>query len=679
MNAELCGSPAASGKSSSRRPRSANRVGRSASSGCEGKARKTSSSSPSSKPRARKPSKRGRSSQGSAFEQPKSKCRPSDQAANSSFGDSQLLSSSANSNQASVSETDSEQPSTSAAARKHDDQLVRNHGRIDVCRFPDQIAPESNSLGSDRQPLEHRNIEGTLRVWNKYSTALLKMAQKRKSLFENCPMNVEEGKRFTPLEMIDWHTIRLMYTCKSENVMGSHPSHNFNLHQGSLIDLNICDRFLPVQQAQAALAASEFYLTVLGIKMMTTVEENSVKIRMISTTAKSVTEEFGALDLPAKGKIDKSFRFGQDVTEDYLALLKSLCTASYGDQKTSYQFTPSENELIPLSIIDTNMFDYLFTVEAIVDSVYDKVELSIVEDDNWIPASFHSYPYDNGNVDYTQIPNAANWQNLIERCSYRLSLIRDDTENCHLIYLADKNFVKNRQRNAFNAMVNNFANKYIHFCLARTEITNDKLNRILKYSSCVDYGYIALRRESFIKTVKFSSLYSLNDFVLYETRVHGQTETPDSGIEVSSPPVKIKSELYKLTPKVKTPDEVQQIESIKTMLKEPTAAPPPPPPYEAAIAMKPTSPLPLSDEIIDDAINAGTSWIDLTEPLTPDDSLREPEPVPVVVVSPETTTPPLGRQSSFYQPPPPPQPAQNFIPSVPTNITLFDNMFNSKK
>lgn len=281
-----------------------------------------------------------------------------------------------------------------------------------------------------------RTIEGTLRVWSKYSAHLVKLARKRKSLFEHCPINIEDGKRFVPLEPIDWHEVRMMYTCASENVMGSHPSHNFSLHQAALIDVNICDRFPPTLQSQAALAAAEFYQCVLDLKMMTMVDEKSAKLRMISTTGRSVSEQFGTFE--SQGNVDKAFRFGEDVTEDYLSLLKVLCTNSYGDQKTSYQLSPSENVLVPLSFEKSKTFDYIHTVAAIIDALNDKVQISSVEEEEWIPTTFHSYPSDSGNIDYSRIPSSYNWQNMIERCFYRLSLIRDDTENCHLVYLAGK-------------------------------------------------------------------------------------------------------------------------------------------------------------------------------------------------------------------------------------------------
>lgn len=91
-------------------------------------------------------------------------------------------------------------------------------------------------------------------------------------------------------------------------------------------------------------------------------------------------------------------------------------------------------------------------------------------------------------------------------------------------------------------MVNNFVNKYIHFCLARTESTNEKLDRVLKYSTCVDKGFLEMRKETFAQTIQFSSYYEVDDFVLYETRIHGQTssDTSDSGIDTPGPSKEIK-------------------------------------------------------------------------------------------------------------------------------------------
>ncbi len=263
-------------------------------------------------------------------------------------------------------------------------------------------------------------------------------------MFLHCPINIIGGQRFT-LGVVDWSavTYRLDSCFDNGDLFSVYDAAN----DTPLIDVNWLDAYPQCQRDVATLSMLEFYMSVCDVKYLPSclfsgdIQDRSCKI--VAFGCRNVVERCSPYDNDDDDEnksvtADIEYSLGIDMTDEILKVCMSLCDESYNALKSSPAFVCSEREITSTNLSESRLLDYVHTCAAIVDTLSSHVEMSYAEQDLFIPDHFKTkqpQPQMMTTND-EHLPSIQMWFRSLDRCIYRLKLLRDDSENTQIAFLS---------------------------------------------------------------------------------------------------------------------------------------------------------------------------------------------------------------------------------------------------
>lgn len=250
---------------------------------------------------------------------------------------------------------------------------------------------------------------------DKYYDSILTAAARRESIFQHCPLNVEGGARFRPQHPIDWRSVAWA------------PTKEISSDCDHLVDLAILDKYPQVQREQGLLCILEFVYCVYDVKYIPTQDESAGHV-MTAFTLRSVAET------PADF-VDYKYTYGENISDKTLEICKELCDGSYTSMKSSERFNGSQHDIEMIPIAKSSLLDHIHTLSAVVDALEKKTELTIIEEDDFIPYGFKDHP---PLVYSKEAPPVYNWKMRMEKVVQRLRILRNCSKAAFIAFLLGK-------------------------------------------------------------------------------------------------------------------------------------------------------------------------------------------------------------------------------------------------
>lgn len=276
-------------------------------------------------------------------------------------------------------------------------------------------------------------------------------------MFLLCPINIIGGQRFTLSSDVNWRAVDYrndvclgytygellsVYNCVDVNTC--------QIRTNSLIDVNWLDAYPQCQREQAALSMFEFYSSVCELKYLPgslfsgNIDDRTYKI--VSSTCRNVVERRSPYDDDNNNDdspydsatVDLEYSLGHDFTDEILQICANICDESYKAVKSSTVFVTSEREITSTNLSASSLLDYVHTCAAIVNTLAPNVEMSVVDQDLFIPDEYKNEPINGCTPEYLNrhLPSIQMWFRSLDRCIYRLMLLRDETENIQIAFLS---------------------------------------------------------------------------------------------------------------------------------------------------------------------------------------------------------------------------------------------------
>jgi len=119
----------------------------------------------------------------------------------------------------------------------------------------------------------------------------------------------------------------------------------------------------------------EFFITQLGCQFVATAApiDGVKQTRIVSSLFKTLS--------PLTSN-DLEYKFGRDITFDIMALIRNYVGQSYSSVKTEASFDCARDEINCRDFFETGDFNYLMTLSAIVENLYDSTRYATLEHDN---------------------------------------------------------------------------------------------------------------------------------------------------------------------------------------------------------------------------------------------------------------------------------------------------------
>lgn len=213
-------------------------------------------------------------------------------------------------------------------------------------------------------------------------------------------------------------------------------------------------------RSQSALLASlEYWFCVLDVCFISASELSSEsrkignELRMMSKIFTSyIPTDPACAILINEESSNYEYVQGRDITHDFLRLIAQYCRESYSNSKNSAveaakSRKTSAKDPLKRNFLDTDIFKYLVTMEACVDSLYSNVLYTPISSDNFNKMAARNRPPANIVSKYSlKSPNAGKntlpevetldqRTNMLTAAKNRLIIYKNHAPNTHLAYL----------------------------------------------------------------------------------------------------------------------------------------------------------------------------------------------------------------------------------------------------
>jgi hypothetical protein len=272
-------------------------------------------------------------------------------------------------------------------------------------------------------------------------------------MFLLCPINIIGGERFTlPTANVNWRVVNY----RNDACLGYYNGELLSVYNAidintPLIDVNWLDAYPQCQRELAALSMFEFYSSVCELKYLPgslfsgNIDDRTCKI--VSSTCRNVVERKSPYDDDNDGDtcddrvtVDLKYSLGHDFTDEILQICANVCDESYKAVKSSTVFVTGDREITSTNLSASSLLDYVHTCATIVNTLASNVEMSCVDQDLFIPDQYKTdeHPINGSTPEYLNrhLPSIQMWFRSLDRCIYRLMLLRDDSENIQIAFLS---------------------------------------------------------------------------------------------------------------------------------------------------------------------------------------------------------------------------------------------------
>ena len=225
------------------------------------------------------------------------------------------------------------------------------------------------------------------------------------------------------------------------------------------INLDLLDAMPQLQNKTTLVASLEFWFCILDISFLSASElcvsgDNNggggEQMRIISGLYR-----FYWPDDPACAMLTRDINYeydkGRDITYDFMKLITKFCRETYSNAKDVAAKAANKRNTLPKQplrrgFLDTDIFRYLVTLEASVDSLYQNVlytELSEASFENMsaenrLPSHIitkYSLQSLNAKGDIQELDQLDERTNMLNAARNRLTILKRHCENSHLAYL----------------------------------------------------------------------------------------------------------------------------------------------------------------------------------------------------------------------------------------------------